>query len=132
MTRYAIDAGIALRLIREGADADPAHQLVGPAVLRSHALAMLYRDVRDGTITEAEGREQLERIAALKMRLLGDRVSRATAWKIAAALGWDDVGSAEYLAVASLQADALVTDDQELAAAAEGIVRVAAYEDLVT
>lgn len=132
MTRYAIDAGIALRLIREGADADPAHQLVGPAVLRSHALDMLYRDVREGTITEAEGREQLERIAALKMRLLGDRVSRATAWKIASALGWDDIGSAEYLAVASLQADALVTDDPQLEAAAQGIVRVAAYEDLVT
>jgi predicted nucleic acid-binding protein len=132
MTRYAIDAGIAVRLIREGSDADPGHPLVGPAVLRSHALAMIYRDVRDGTIAESEGREQLERIAALKIRLLGDRVSRATAWKIAAGLGWDDIGSAEYLAVASLQADALVTDDEALAAAAEGIVRVAPYEDLVT
>jgi len=132
MTRYAIDAGIALRLIREGSDADPGHQLVGPAVLRSHALAMIYRDVRDGTIAETEGREQLERIAALKIRLLGDRVSRATAWKIAAGLGWDDIGSAEYLAVASLQADALVTDDEALAAAAEGIVRVAPYDNLVT
>jgi predicted nucleic acid-binding protein len=132
MTRYAIDAAVALRLIREESDLDPGHQLVGPAVLRSHALATLYRDVRDGTISDAEGREQLERIAALKIRLLGDRVSRATAWKIAAALGWGDIGSAEYLAVASLQADALVTDDQELAAAAEGIVRVAPYEELVT
>jgi|SRR5688572_9894314 predicted nucleic acid-binding protein len=132
MTRYAIDAGIALRLIREGSDADPGHQLVGPAVLRSHALAMIYRDVRDGTVAETEGREQLERIAALKIRLLGDRVSRATAWKIAAGLGWDDIGSAEYLAVASLQADALVTDDEALAAAADGIVRVAPYEDLFT
>jgi predicted nucleic acid-binding protein len=132
MTRYAIDAGIAVRLIREGSDADPGHPLVGPAVLSSHALAMIYRDVRDGTIAESEGREQLERIAALKIRLLGDRVSRATAWKIAAGLGWDDIGSAEYLAVASLQADALVTDDEALAAAAEGIVRVAPYEDLVT
>jgi predicted nucleic acid-binding protein len=132
MTRYAIDAGIALRLIRDGSDADPGHQLVGPAVLRSHALAMIYRDVRDGTVAETEGREQLERIAALKMRLLGDRVSRATAWKIAAGLGWEDIGSAEYLAVASLQADALVTDDEALAAASDGIVRVAPYEDLFT
>jgi predicted nucleic acid-binding protein len=66
----------------------------------------------------------------MKIRLLGDRVSRATAWKIAAGLGWDDIKDAEYLAVASLQADALVTDDDALAAAAEGIVRVAAYEDL--
>ena len=131
MTRYAIDVGVALRLIREGSDADRRHQLVGPVILRSHALAVLYRDARDGTITEAAGRQQLERIAEMKIRLLGDRVSRATAWKIAAALGWDDIGRAEYLAVASLQADALVTDDDELASAAEGIVSVASYEDLI-
>lgn len=130
MTRYAIDAGIALRLIRDGSDADRRHQLVGPAVLRSHALSILYRDVRAGVITEAEGRSQLEGLAGLKIRLLGDRVSRATAWKIAARLGWDDIGPAEYLAVATLQADALITADAELAASAEGIVSVAACENL--
>jgi len=130
MTRYAIDAGIALRLIREGSDAGRRHQLVGPVVLRSHALATLYRDVRAGAISEAEGRRQLERVAEMKIRLLGDRVSRATAWKIADALGWDDIATAEYLAVASLQGDALVTDDVELASAAEGIVPIAPYEDL--
>ena len=91
---------------------------------------MLYRDVRAGRITEEEGRQQLEGMAAMKIRLLGDRVSRATAWKIAAGLGWDDIGAAEYLAVASLQADALVTDENDLASAAAGIVRVAAYQDL--
>jgi len=131
MTRFAIDAGTALRLIREGADADARHKLVGPSILRSHALAALYRDVRAGRITEADGRQQLEGVAALKIRLLGDRVSRATAWKIAAGLGWDDVGTAEYLAVASLQADALVTDDEDLASAADGIVRVAPYSELL-
>lgn len=130
MTRYAIDAAVALRLIRDGFEAHARHQLVGPSVLRSHALSMLYRDVRDGVIAEAVGRQQLEALAAMKIRLLGDRVSRATAWKIAAELGWDDIGPAEYLAVASLQADALVTDDAELIAAAEGIASVAAYEDL--
>jgi predicted nucleic acid-binding protein len=130
MTRYAIDAGIALRLICDGSDADRRHQLVGPSVLRSHALVTLYREVRTGAITETGGREQLEGLAALKIRLLGDRVSRATAWKIAARLGWDDIGPAEYLAVAALQADALITDDAELAAAADGIVRIASYEDL--
>jgi hypothetical protein len=130
MTRYAIDAAIALRLIRDGSDADRRHQLVGPSVLRSHALATLYRDVGTGAITEREGREQLEGLAALKVRLLGDRVSRATAWRIAARLGWDDIGPAEYLAVATLQADALITDDAELAVCADGIVPVASYEDL--
>lgn len=130
MTRYAIDAGIAVRLIRDGSDADRRHQLVGPSILRSHALSMLYRDVRAGTITEADGRAQLEGLAAMKIRLLGDRVSRATAWKMAARLGWDDIGPAEYLAVATLQADALITEDAGLAASAVGITRVASYQDL--
>ena len=130
MTRYAIDAAIALRLIRDASNADRRHQLVSPSVLRSHALSLLYRDVRDGRITEEEGRQQLEALAAMKIRLLNDRVSRATAWKIAAGLGWNDIGLSEYLAVASLQADALVTEDDELTAAASGIVRLAAYGDL--
>jgi len=66
----------------------------------------------------------------MKIRLLGDRVSRATAWRIAERLGWDDIGPAEYLAVASLQADALVTEDDRLASAAHGIVEVVGYQAL--
>lgn len=130
MTRYAIDADVALRLIRDGSNADERHKLVGPSVLRSHALATLYQDVRTARLTETEGRRQLEHLAALKIRLLGDRVSRATAWKLADRLGWDDIGPAEYLAVATLQADALVTDDARLAAAADGIVEVVSYAAL--
>ena len=130
MTRYAIDAAIALRLIRDASNADRRHQLVAPSVLRSHALSLLYRDVRDGRITGEEGRQQLEALAAMKIRLLNDRVSRATAWQMAAGLGWNDIGLSEYLAVASLQADALVTENDELTAAASGIVRLAAYDDL--
>jgi hypothetical protein len=130
MMRYAIDAATALRLVREGSDADTRHQLVAPSVLRSHALSILYRDVRAGAITDADGRQQLEGLAGLKLRLLGDRVSRAVAWKLAAQLGWQDTPRAEYLAVASLQADALIAADDELASAAAGIVALAHYEDL--
>ena len=130
MTRYAIDAEVAIRLIRDESDADQRHQLVGPSVLRSQALSLLFRDVRAGRLSEAEGRRQLERLAAMKIRLLGDRVSRATAWKLADRLGWDDIGPAEYLAVATLQADALVTDDEALASAAAGIVAVVSYDTL--
>lgn len=130
MTRYAIDAATALRLVREKSDADTRHHLVAPSVLRSHALSLLYRDVRAGKITDDTGRQLLEGLAGMKIRLLGDRVSRAVAWKIAAQLGWDDTPLAEYLAVASLQADALITADDELAAAAGGIVALAEYEDL--
>ncbi|MET0811645.1 MAG: hypothetical protein ABWY03_01235 [Microbacterium sp.] len=130
MTRYAIDSGIALRLIRESITVSTEHQLVAPAVLRSHALSTLYRDTREGRLDEANGRRQLEGVAELKIRLLGDRVSRATAWKIADQLGWDDTARAEYLAVAKLQSDALVTEDPLLAAAAEGIVPLATWDDL--
>lgn len=130
MTRFAIDADIALRLIREQVAVGDHHRLVAPAVLRSHALSTLYRDVRAGRLDAADGRRQLEGIAELKIRLLGDRVSRATAWKIADRLGWDDTPLAEYLAVAQLQADALVTDDRRLAEAAEGIIPLASWKDL--
>lgn len=130
MTRFAIDSDIALRLIRADIAVDERHRLVAPAILRSHALSTLYRDVREGRLDAASGRRQLDGIAELKIRLLGDRVSRATAWKIAERLGWEDTGLAEYLAVASLQADALVTDDARLAAAAEGIIPGATWDDL--
>ena len=59
------------------------------------------------------------------MRLLGDRVSRRTAWKIAREQGWNTTYDAEYLAVTKLQADALVTVDPALAAKAKDIVPLA-------
>ena len=59
------------------------------------------------------------------MRLLGDRVSRRTAWKIAREQGWATTLDAEYLAVTRLQADALVTIDPKLAAKARDVVPVA-------
>ena len=124
MTRYAIDAPTALRIVRERIEVPGAHSLVGPSVLRSHALSALYRAVRAGEVDSAEGKGLLERIAELKIRLLGDRVSRATAWRIAAERDWPDIGAAEYLAVAVLQADALITQDAALTAAAEGLVPV--------
>ena len=64
------------------------------------------------------------------MRLLGDRVSRRTAWRIALDNGWETTFDAEYLAVAKLQADALVTIDAELATKADGVVPLAPVEAL--
>lgn len=130
MTRYAIDAPVAIRLARDGVTVPDEHQLVGPNLLRSEVLSILYRAVRAGEMDAREGKELLDRVTTTRIRLLGDRVSRATAWQLAERLGWDDVGRAEYLAVAKLQADALVTEDRDLAAAAEGVVPVAGYEAL--
>ena len=130
MTRFTIDAATALRIIREDHEIPARHSLVGPAALRSDALSLLYADVRQGAIDEKTGRDQLEKLASLKIRLLGDRVSRSVAWKLALQLGSDDTALAEYLAVASLQSDALITDDPALRAAADGIVPVVPFEDL--
>ena len=131
MTRYAIDAPTALRLIEEDAVVGAGHSLVAPTVLRTHALSLLYRDVRAGALDERVALARLERLAELKIRLLGDRVSRATAWKLAARLGWPDTPPAEYLAVAMLQADLLVTDDPHLRSGAEDHVALAPYEALL-
>jgi hypothetical protein len=132
MTRFAIDADVALRLIADGAHVAPEHSLVGPSVLRSHAMAKLYTQVRDGSLDEKTGRARLDRVATMKIRLLGDRVSRATAWRIARDLGWEDPAPAEYLAVAALQADLLVTDDATLSEAARAVgVSVVGIDDAV-
>jgi hypothetical protein len=132
MTRFVIDAATAVRLVREGVTVSGAHQLVAPNVLRSQALSIIYRSVRDGSTTGPDARLQLERITAMRIRLLGDRVSRGTAFRLALDNGWDDTADAEYIAVTQLQADALVTGSAALASAAQGIVELAPYEALLS
>lgn len=128
--RFAVDAVTALRIVRDDPDIGGRRKLVGPAVLRTHVMTLLYREVSDGLLDEKVARTYLDGIATLKIRLLGDRVSRSVAWKLARQLGWDDPSQAEYLAVASLQADVLVAGDKQIADAADGIVPLATYDDL--
>jgi hypothetical protein len=130
MTRFTIDAPTLLRLVRNGTELATGHSLVGPAALRSDVLSLLYAEVRSGALDERTARDQLEKLASVKVRLLGDRVSRAVAFKLAQQLDLDDVSPAEYLAVASLQSDALITDDPALRSAADGIVPLARFDDL--
>jgi predicted nucleic acid-binding protein len=132
MARYVIDARTLLHVVADDVGIDPAHQLVAPSLIRSHALDLLLADVRNGILDEQEALRRHERMTELKLRLLGDRVSRRTAWRIAMARGWDTTVDAEYLAVCQLQADALVTVDSRLAEMAEGIVRVEPIEVLST
>lgn len=127
MTRVAIDAATAIRLVREGVVVPPGHQLVAPTLLRSQVLSSLYRDVRRGALDEDEARTLLEGVTTTRIRLLGDRVSRAAAWQVAAQLGWDDTADAEYVAVAKLQADVLVTADEALARRVADIVPTAVF-----
>jgi predicted nucleic acid-binding protein len=125
VARYVIDARTLLHLVTDNVVVSSAHQLVAPNLIRSQALDLLFAAVRDGEITEAVALQRHERLTEMKMRLLGDRVSRRTAWKIASEQGWDTTFDAEYLAVCKLQADALVTIDPELAAKAADIVPLA-------
>ena len=131
MARYVIDAPTLIHLIDEGRRPHPAHQLVAPNSIRSEALQRLLQDVRAGDRTDKEALETHDRITEVKIRLLGDRVSRATAWRIAREQNWDTLRDAEHLAITRLQADALVTIDGELAARAAGIVRVAPVGSLL-
>lgn len=130
MTRFAIDSPTALRIVVDDRTLAAAHTLVAPVILRSHALSWIYREARDGRLSRADARRLLDGIATMKIRLLGDRVSRATAFRLADELDWEDTAQAEYLAVATLQADVLVTDDPDLRAAAGGRIEVGDYEAL--
>ena len=125
MARYVIDAPTLLHLVAESVDISPEHQLVAPNIIRSQALSLLLASVRHGEISEAVALERHERFTEMKVRLLGDRVSRRTAWKIAREKGWETTFDAEYLAVTRLQADALITIDPQLATKAADIVPLA-------
>jgi predicted nucleic acid-binding protein len=131
MARYVIDAPTLLHLVDAELRIDPDHQLVAPSSIRSEALELLLHDVRAGTRTEAAALKAHERLTEVKMRLLGDRVSRRTAWQLARQHDWDTLRDAEYLAVTRLQADALITVDPRLAATARDAVAVAAIDDLL-
>lgn len=98
---------------------------MAPNWIRSEALALLLSDVVRGDRDEGAALEAHERFTEMKIRLLGDRVSRRLAWRIARQHGWDSMRDAEYLAITQLQADALVTVDPVLADKAVDVVAVA-------
>jgi predicted nucleic acid-binding protein len=131
MTRYVIDPEIALELAARDARVPDRHRLVAPTLLRSQVLALLYADVRAGTLARAEASRRLDYLRGLQMRLLGDRVLQRRAWDVAAELGWPDTYAAEYIALTMLQADALVTENAELARAARRFVAVASIRELL-
>ena len=132
MTRFVIDAPTLVHIVADDVPVSPRHQLVAPNLIRSQALTLLLAAVRRGDLTEQVALQRHERLTELKMRLLGDRVSRRTAWKIACRQGWETTYDAEYLAVTKLQADALVTIDNALATKAKNIVPLANLDALST
>lgn len=130
MARYVIVPEVALDLARREAVIPDAHQLLAPTLFRSQTLAIVYRSVRAGRLARKDADRQLDYVRGLRIRLLGDRVLQAVAWKIADQLGWEDTFVAEYVALTRLQADALITFDEALAAAVRGVVPTASIDAL--
>jgi len=130
VTRYVIDAPTLLHMVATGVQVSSRHQIVAPNLIRSQALSLLLQAVQHGDLTEDVALQHHERLTELKIRLLGDRVSRRTAWRIAREQDWETTYDAEYLALTKLQADALVTVNPALAAKAKNLVPLAQLEAL--
>jgi indolepyruvate ferredoxin oxidoreductase alpha subunit len=132
MTRFVVDCETLLRVAAGEIEVAAEHQLVAPTLVRSQALAALYAAARRGEITAAEGIERVTRLNSLKVRFLGDKVLQRQAWRVADQLGWETTYDAEYVALTTLQADALVTSDDELARAVSGLVETGTVDALRT
>ena len=130
MTRVVVDCGAVLHLAAEEIEVAPAHELLAPTLLRSQALSRLHEAVHAGDISAEDARARLQRVNALPIRLLGDAVLRRRAWDLADRLGWAETYDAEYVALTQLQADALVTVDEEFARRIEGVVETATIDAL--
>jgi predicted nucleic acid-binding protein len=132
VTRFGIDAPTLLRLAREDRSPHSSHRLVAPNSLRTRALELVLQEVQTGQLSDDQALQLHERMTEVKVRLLGDRVSRRVAWKHARRVGALGLAGAEHLAVTELQADTLLTADPELRAMAAGVVPLADFEDLFT
>lgn len=131
MTTFVIDAQVAIDLATDGVTIPPEHSLTAPTLLRSQVLALVYGSVRRDEIDRRTGRKILDDIRGLRIRLLGDRSMQDHAWQIAAKLNWPDTYQAEYIALTQLQADALVTANDDLASAARAFVKTASPADIL-
>lgn len=132
MTRFVVDCDTLLRIAAGELEVAPEHQLVAPTLVRSQALSALYAAARRGEIAAAEGIQRVARINSMKVRFLGDRALQRQAWKVADQLGWETTYDAEYVALTTLQADAFVTSDPELALTLSGLVKTVTPDALRT
>jgi predicted nucleic acid-binding protein len=130
VTRFVIDSDTALQMASACVEVSPEHELLAPTLWRSQTLSETYEGVRRGEITDDVARERLAYVNGLKIRLLGDAVLRRQAWKVAEQLGLATTYEAEYVALTQLQADALITQDAELARRVEGVVATAKIDAL--
>lgn len=78
-----IDAPTLLHVVIDDVPVSPRHQIVAPNLIRSQRYPCFSRPCGHGDLTEEMALQHHERFTEVKMRLLSDRVSRRTAWKIA-------------------------------------------------
>ena len=102
MTRFVVDCGAVLHLASEGIEVRAEHELLAPTLLRSQTLSALHEAVHAGEITANGALDQLTRIWAMPIRLLGDAVLRRRAFDLAEQLGWAETYDAEYVALTQL------------------------------
>jgi predicted nucleic acid-binding protein len=129
--KYVVDAPAVIQIASSGLRIADGHQLLAPTLIRSQVLSILHESVARGELDARAGRDLLAAIGKLPIRLLGDGVLRRRAWDIADSQGWASTYDAEYVALTQLQADALVTLDDELARAVHGLVETASVDVLV-
>ncbi|MDN4596470.1 hypothetical protein [Leifsonia virtsii] len=129
MAAYVIDASAAIRLAEAGWSG--GHDLLAPTLLRAQTLSALHADTVTGRRPDEEARALLAAVDAFGVRLLGDRVLRRTAWKVASELGWAQTEAAEYVALTRLHADTLVSDAPAQYPGADRLVRIAPVSELL-
>jgi predicted nucleic acid-binding protein len=130
MTRFVVDADAVLYLASEGIEVSSDHELLAPTLVRSQTLSILHEAAHRGELPVDVGRDRLEHVWRMPIRLLGDAVLRRRAWEAAERMGWAETYTAEYIALTQLQADAFVTLDAELARSVGGVVETAPIEAL--
>ena len=130
--RLVVHHSALLALARSGAAVSAEHQLLAPSSSRSHVLSRLHEEVHRGELDAGVARERLAYIRGLHLRLLGDAVMQRVAWEVADRLGWSQTFDAEYIALTMLQADALVSMDERLSAAARDIVPLVTVDSIAS
>jgi predicted nucleic acid-binding protein len=130
MTKFVLDADAIIQLASERFVVPSKHEILAPTLIRSQTLSLLHEAVQRGEVAADEGRDRLEHIRKMPIRLLGDAVLRRRAWELADKLGWASTYDAEYIALTQLQADAFITLDADLARSVEGIVETASIDAL--
>jgi predicted nucleic acid-binding protein len=130
MTRFVVDTSAVLHLASAEIEVPAEHVLLAPTLLRSQVLSVLHEAAVRGEIPADVARDRLARIGRMPIRLLGDGVLRRRVWDLADKLGWASTYDAEYVALAQLQADALITLDADLERRVAGVVPTASIDVL--